>query len=677
MEALRQILAVFSVDNTSLKKGLQEGNRLVDELKNGLSALVGPLTAAFGGAAIVGFTRDIIQSADVTAKMADALGLGIRELQEWQHAAGLSGVATEQVTTSITKLGQKIAQAKSGNAEMAKTFKSLGLDMDVLAETADRSLADAFQMVGLSLAGLEDKAQRTDLAMKLFEESGPKLFNLFKGGAESIDAMKREVTELGIAFDDDFARSAESFNDNMDRLTKSGKGLIMQFLGPVLPGLVDMTGEMVKGAKAVIPMVREFVRWTKESTLLQTAIVALTGKGLAMGIAKVISWTKGVGGLTGALRILGRVVWRTILPLMALDDVLGFLAGDDSFIGRRLDEWFGEGTADNVRKTVQKVSDVILDTLQDIGDRLKPIVEEWGPALGKFVGALAGIALAVKLVTLATAAWNAVMALNPTVLIAGAILAALALIVAYWPEISGFFGDLWDKAKKVGSNIGDWLSATWDKVAKGFRSFVDRAKGGADWLLAGVKLMWTELKFAGLKAAASLSDGFGRAWNSILDGAKRVMGVYADLASYIPGIGDDVSNGVKQLASELDGLAVNVDATQVVNGEYDEARKALVAELEVAAARFQGAARDPNAPALPPKAKTEPVPQYYSVPTSNVTTNVTQDVSNKTEVHVTVPPSTPANVAARVGAAAQRGAQQGSARNLRATQDALVPRPAG
>lgn len=663
MEALREILAVFTIDNASLKKGITEGNKLVEQMKDGLHSLIGPLTAAFGGAAIVGFANDLIATADATAKTADALGLGIKELQEWQHAAGLSGVATEQVTTSITKLGQKIAQAKDGNADLAKTFKGLGLDMDALAETADRSFGDAFQMVGLALAGVEDKAQRTDLAMKLFEESGPKLFNLFKGGADSIDAMKREVTELGIAFEDDFARSAEGFNDNLDRLGKAGKGFLLQVLEPIMPSLVEFTELMVRGAKAAIPMVKQFVAFTKNSRLLEAAVAMLAGKALVIGIANF-------GKLAGVLKLATSAAFRFLLPLVAIDDIIGFLAGDDSSIGRRLDEWFGEGTADNVRKTLQEISDAVRGTLQDIGDRLKPIVEEWGPGILKFAGVLAGVALAVKAVKGAMVAWNAVMALNPVALIGAAVVAALALIVAYWPEISGFFSDLWDKVKQVGSDIGDWFSATWARVLAAFQSFVDRTKGGADWLLTGMKLVWNELEFAGLSAAAALSDAFGETWNSILAGAKRFMGVYADIASYIPGIGDQAAQGIRDIVSKLDGLTANVDATQIVQGKYEDARMALVAELEYANRRMGGKQDDSGL-----RSTREPL--TYSVPQSNVTTNVSQDVTNTTEVHVTVPPGTPETLANRVGAAAQRGAQQGTKRNLRATQDALVPRPVG
>lgn len=687
MEALRQILAVFTVDNTSLKKGVIEGSKLVDQLKDGLAALAGPLVAAFSGAAVVGFARDLIESADAASKMADSLGLGIVELQGWEHAADMSGVAGEQLAMVFGKLQLGLSEiASKGTGPAAEAFKALGIEAKT-SEGKLKSSSAVLEEVADAIQGM-DADKRNAALMKLFGEQGAKLVPLLKGGSAGVRALRKEVEELGFAFDDQFAAGAEEFNDNMTRLTKAGQGFLLQVLGPIMPELVDLSEQLVKGAKAAIPMVKQLIVMAKNSRLLETAVALLAGKALVHGIANF-------GKLATALKLATSAALRFILPLVAIQDLMVFLAGGDSVIGRRLNEWFGDGTADKARATINALTSEVMAFVSEVKDRAIPILQEWGPHLVKFgavvaaavvgvklfTGVMAAWAVGVKLATGAMALFNAVMALNPAVLVGAAIVAALGLIVAFWPEISGFFSDLWDKVKQVGSDIADWFGAVWDRVVSAFQTFIDRTKAGADWLLTGVKLVWTELQFAGLRAAAALSDGFGTAWNTILEGAKRVMGVYADLASYIPGIGDQAADGIRQLASKLDGLTANVDATQIVNGQYEDARQALVADLELAASRMQAPAsrtnQDSSAPTQQPKALPAPIPQYYTAPAPTNVTNVTQDVSNKTDVHVTVPPGTDATVADRVGKAAARGAAQGSARNLRATQDALVPRPPG
>src|SRR5690606_36146695 len=166
--------------------------------------------------------------------------------------------------------------------------------------------------------------------------------------------------------DEDFARSAESFNDNFDRLTKAGKGFLLQVLGPIMPDLVKLTEELVKGAKAVIPMVRGFVDFIRQSKLLQSALTLLTGKGLLVGLGALGKWVTSVGGLTMALRKLMGVVLRFIAPMLILEDLLVFLAGGKSLLGEKLDEWFDEGTADKVRATAKEISDSVMGLFAEL-----------------------------------------------------------------------------------------------------------------------------------------------------------------------------------------------------------------------------------------------------------------------------------------------------------------------
>lgn len=596
IQALREILAVFKVDNTSLKKGIGEGNKLVDGLKDALGALTGPLTAALSGGAIVAFAHDLIEGADAASKMADSLGLGIVELQGWQHAADMSGVASEQLSVAFTKLQHGLAEvADKGKGPAAEALEALGIEAKD-SEKKLKSSSRVLEEVADAIQGLDADARNAQL-MKLFGEQGAKLVPLLKGGSAGVRALRSEVEELGFAFDDGFAASAEEFNDNMTRLTKAGQGFLLQVLGPMMPDLVDLTEELVRGAKAAIPMVKSLVTFARESTVLKTAVVALTGKGLLAGIGATGKWMKTVGGLSGVLKTLTGTVFRLLLPLVALDEVVGFLSGDDSLIGDWLDEQFGEGTADKVRDLTLQVGDFVAmfvtapdEVRRAFASLPADLEQELGP-LGEYVGVLL-------------------------------------------------------------EGIVDTFLFTTDVLTGDWQNFTDKFAALGDWGLAALSIVWTELKFLGLGVAADLSDGYAGAWNGIVAGAQRVLQVVGDLASNIPGFGGDVSDGLKALSGTIGGAAMNTDAGEVVQKQLNDARLAIAADLESAQSRM-------------------------IAPQSSTTNNVTQDVTQTTQVNVTVPPGTPATVADRVGKAAARGAAQGSARNLRATQDALVPRPAG
>src|SRR5690606_10097022 len=131
MDALREILAIFKVDTKPLESALKTGEKKVGAFEGTLKKLGGALAGALAGAAVVNFTRDLIATADATAKTADALGLGIVELQEWQHAAELSGVPTELLTMSVSKLGLQLHEAVTkGAGPAAEAIKALGLEAE-------------------------------------------------------------------------------------------------------------------------------------------------------------------------------------------------------------------------------------------------------------------------------------------------------------------------------------------------------------------------------------------------------------------------------------------------------------------------------------------------------------------------------------------------------------------
>src|SRR5690606_27767638 len=110
-----------------------------------------------------------------------------------------------------------------GAGPAAEAIKALGLE----AEGADGKIKKSGQFIeelADKYAALEDKSEAGPQLMKLFGEQGLKLIPMLKGGAAGIRAMRAEVEELGFAFDEDFARGAEAFDDNLARLQKGFKG---------------------------------------------------------------------------------------------------------------------------------------------------------------------------------------------------------------------------------------------------------------------------------------------------------------------------------------------------------------------------------------------------------------------------------------------------------------------
>lgn len=368
MSALRELLATFSFDvDTS---ALEAADGATSDVAQGLLDIGKNLVAAFAVGEIFKFGHETLELADNLAKQAQALGVSTEELQGWQHAAALSGSSAEEFAAAFTKFTRNVNEASEAAAgPAAKAFKELGVKVkDATGELG--APIDLLDGVVEGLQKIEDPAKRTALVMDLFGKSGARLLPLLSEGSEGIAKLRAEVGELGATYDEAFLENAQEFNDNTDRLKLGLRGLTIQVLGPLLPELVKLSEYLISGAKSLIAIVK------------QTNVGQAVFSGLAV---------KALPALTSGLRSLAGSVWRTVLPFLALDDALTFLAGGDSLIGRGLDKVFGAGAADESRKAI----------LQWFTDVKNVVVNELLPAIagiassplfkGAVKGALDGI----------------------------------------------------------------------------------------------------------------------------------------------------------------------------------------------------------------------------------------------------------------------------------------------
>jgi phage-related protein len=96
--------------------------------------------------------------------------------------------------------------------------------------------------------------------------------------------------------------------------------------------------------------------------------------------------------------------------------------------------------------------------MQSIKDNFGDIVK-WGRRIGSIIAVITAAALAMKVLTGAVWLLTFAVTANPITLFAIAAVAALALIVAFWPEISGFFTNLWQGIVEISSAIAEKVGA--------------------------------------------------------------------------------------------------------------------------------------------------------------------------------------------------------------------------
>jgi len=200
----------------------------------GQIATIGAAAVAAGAVAAGAALKEALDTADDAAKAARRVGVTTEALQELEYAAGLSGVAVEDLRNGVTKLSARVNDAAKGNKELVKTFRELNLD----AKELDKLSPDQqFEKVAGALNNIDNQGKRTRLTMKLLEEMGPKFASMFAAGEEGIRAMREEAQRLGLIISDDQAQAAEKFNDRLSKIQQVGQAMIRQFFLRLLPEL--------------------------------------------------------------------------------------------------------------------------------------------------------------------------------------------------------------------------------------------------------------------------------------------------------------------------------------------------------------------------------------------------------------------------------------------------------
>lgn len=242
---------VLGADTAAFESGLKGAQSKMDSFGSGMAkagVAIGVAMAAAATALAVSI-KHAVDEADKLGKMAQKIGVPVEELSALKHAADLSGVGIEALGTSMGKLAKTMVEAAAKPAsEAANAFRALGVSVtnsDGTLKSSSQVLSD----VAGKFEGLKDGAGKTAVSMAIFGKSGKDMIPLLNSGAQGLQEMKDEAAKLGIVIDNQTAKSAEAFNDNLTRLGKAKDGIILKITAGMLPAMEDLSAAMVQTAK--------------------------------------------------------------------------------------------------------------------------------------------------------------------------------------------------------------------------------------------------------------------------------------------------------------------------------------------------------------------------------------------------------------------------------------------
>lgn len=258
--------------------------KMVSSAKEALVGLGAVSLAAGFGASV----RAALELADSMGKLAQRSGVAVEDLTRLQYAARLSGVGTEAMATGLKKLNVSIAEAASGSKEQNEAFKALGIsvvDTSGRMKSADRILVEMAE----AFSNAEDGAGKTAVAVKLLGKAGDEMIPLLNAGADELEKLTKEADKLGATIGKDFAKAAEQFNDNMERVkvaSESWAKVIATDVVPVLNVLAQTYADNAQGATSM-NLASQALLTVLEAVSVLAANVAFVLKGIGNEIGGI------------------------------------------------------------------------------------------------------------------------------------------------------------------------------------------------------------------------------------------------------------------------------------------------------------------------------------------------------------------------------------------------------
>ena len=526
--------------------------------------------AGMGLAGVTYVTKRFIDLGDALNKMSARTGATVEWLSAMSFGAERSGATIEALEQAIRKLNKAIAEAQNGNRTPYEVFRRLRIDPTSM-EFKSMDAGAQFELVARRLNEVQSQAEKTRLAMALFEEGGVMLLPLLG----DIDRLKQKAKELGIIMTKEQADTAAALLDAWTNLKYQLNAIFMSLgeaIAPALKQVVTWLSRMVKPIQSFVNEHRElFIMLAKGLALflilggtIATVGAILGGMGLALkSIGSVFVLTGGmvkgfavslgaVFGLAGkaasgivwfvkvltnmsktfpALAFLFTHPWMAtingiLLATWTLNVFVRRLTGLGEFmnniVGKGLLKAFSIINPLSWARNFIKASSLIASEFVAIGK----VIAGWSVATWAWLAGIVAVAAAVGYIIYKTNALGK----------------AWQWLKGVWQDTCDYFSDKWSETT---SAIGDSLGVIWDAVLLGnFRQawsllckdmlvtwdiWTLEVSDVWDALCANLKNLWASLWYGGVIRT------YDWVLNRLLTGLEHIKGKFAAGWEWIAG----------------------------------------------------------------------------------------------------------------------------------------------
>lgn len=250
-------------------------------------------TAAVGAAAgAFKLAKDVGETADELLTLSAQTGISAQQLQEWDYAMRFIDVDMDVMTKSMAKLIKSMDNASKGSKDSVDAFTRLGVSWQDSAGNL-RNNQDVFFDLIDALGQVESETERDALSMRLFGKSAQELNPLISAGADELARLSEEAHQMGVVMSDEALEAAGEFDDAMQKLEASTKGLANTIGVAAIPAVKDLVDSVTE----VIPELTKSIKngdWSGAASAVSTGLTGILQKltsllpGLAVMAASII-----------------------------------------------------------------------------------------------------------------------------------------------------------------------------------------------------------------------------------------------------------------------------------------------------------------------------------------------------------------------------------------------------
>ena len=202
--------------------GIDRLGQRASRARTGLASLGAGIAALATGATANVIRKIITESSELGATLvesASAAGLTVKELEEVRRVLSEDGAQIDQVDRLLVKLNANLSRAADGNAEFARAFAALGVDIQD-AEGRIISASDALDRLNRNITTDNFATAAGNIQVLAGEEGLLLLSTALQRSSEEWEAARGRVDALNLSLADqadDLKDLAQSLSDIRDR----------------------------------------------------------------------------------------------------------------------------------------------------------------------------------------------------------------------------------------------------------------------------------------------------------------------------------------------------------------------------------------------------------------------------------------------------------------------------